>query len=444
MIARASAEPSLELQPDVGRELSRQRLLSVRLRAGILAAMIAFGLVVYLVALAIPRQADHGFRAKLLAMAPGLLTLIGLALGFQWLVAAMVTRWLRRGHEPRVGWSYLSSTVEIAFPTAAIVVFAGGGIDPLSALGAGTNAFYLIFILLSVLRLDFGLSAFTGVMAGAQYALTAAWVLHGRPLPDGDGRPDLLGSTAHYVIVASLYAAVGLVAGFVARTIRAYIAASIHHVEDRNRVISIFGQHVSPEVVEKLLRQEVELGGEVRHVCVMFLDIRDFTPFAENRPPDQVMTYLNTLFAEMIDVVNRHRGIVNKFLGDGFMAVFGAPLDDGDNCRHAVEAALEILRRLEEMNADGRVARTRIGIGLHAGAAVTGNLGSARRKEYTIIGSVVNVAARVEKLNKEFGSQLLLTDPVRAACAACGEGAEDLGEVTVKGQHAPVRVYRLG
>ncbi len=114
----------------------------------------------------------------------------------------------------------------------------------------------------------------------------------------------------------------------------------------------------------------------------------------------------------MIEIVNRHHGVINKFLGDGFMAVFGAPLSEGDDCLNGVAAAKEILSRVEEEVSRGTVAPTTLGIGLHAGEAVTGSIGSSLRREYTVIGDVVNLAARIEKLNKKFGSQLLISEIV--------------------------------
>src|SRR5215475_14343319 len=123
----------------------------------------------------------------------------------------------------------------------------------------------------------------------------------------------------------------------------------------------------------------------------MFLDIRNFTGFAEKRSPEEVVEYLESLFEFMIEIVNRHNGIINKFLGDGFMAVFGAPLSDGKDCENAVRSAKEILERVKEETDRGAILPTQVGIGLHAGKAVTGSIGSAVRKEYTVIGDVVNL-----------------------------------------------------
>jgi adenylate cyclase len=422
------------------RALTRETLTSVRLRAKILAALIVFGLALFLVVVCVPALTRPALHEKFRDVAPPLVALIALALAYEATVVAVVSRWLAVRREPHRAWAYASSAVEITFPTLAMLIFARR-LDALSALSAASNAFYLVFVLFAILRMDFGLCAFTGVLAGAQYAAAALYVLAAHPVPPGV--TDLAAAPVHHVVIGALFAAAGLVAAFVSLRIQRQIAASIRHVEDRNRVIGLFGQHVSPAVVEKLLSQQVEFEGETRHVCVMFLDIRDFTPFADARQPEEVMRYLNRLFTSMIETVNRHRGIVNKFLGDGFMAVFGAPLDDGDNCRHAVDASLEILGLLDEMNRRGDIPPTRVGIGLHAGHAVTGNLGSPSRKEYAIIGSVVNTAARIEQLNKQFQSRLLVSAAVRDACANDLPSPDDLGDVPIKGQVAPLRLFKV-
>jgi adenylate cyclase len=133
---------------------------------------------------------------------------------------------------------------------------------------------------------------------------------------------------------------------------------------------------------------------------------------------------------------------VNKFLGDGFMAVFGAPLPDPDYCRHAVEAGLEILAKLDERVAEEAIPPTRIGIALHAGAAVVGNVGSTMRKEYTVIGDVVNVASRLETLNKDFGSRMLVTERVWSE-AGRPEDAVPRPAITVRGREEPVQIFQL-
>jgi adenylate cyclase len=172
----------------------------------------------------------------------------------------------------------------------------------------------------------------------------------------------------------------------------------------------------------------------------MVVDIRNFTSFAEARPADEVVRYLNTLWSFMVRAVNEHHGIVNKFLGDGFLAVFGAPLSTGIDCRNALAAAQRILSELTNLAATGGLPPTQIGIALHAGPAIVGSVGSADRKEYTVIGDVVNVAFRIEALNKEFGSTMLISEPVRDVV---GIDAERIPAIAIRGRRDPVELFRV-
>ena len=147
-------------------------------------------------------------------------------------------------------------------------------------------------------------------------------------------------------------------------------------------------------------------------------------------------------FAVLVDILDRHGGIVNKFLGDGFLALFGAPLEAHDAAHQAVAAAREMLVAMEQNNI-GSEWPLRIGIGVHLGAVVAGNVGSPRRKEYTVMGDTVNFAARLESLNKDYGSQLLISAAVHDALGADGADAVLLGEVPIRGYDAPQAIWRL-
>jgi adenylate cyclase len=233
------------------------------------------------------------------------------------------------------------------------------------------------------------------------------------------------------------------VTGLVTLQIKKGILKSFGMLEERNRISRTFGEYVSPVVMDKLMTLKPDLRSERRSVCVMFLDIRNFTTFAEKRTPEEVVAYLESLFEFMIEIVNRHHGVINKFLGDGFMAVFGAPLSDGNDCVNAVAAAMEILGRVEEEVARENVLPTTVGIGLHAGEAVTGSIGSSVRKEYAVIGDVVNLASRIEQLNKTFGSQLLISDKVWQALGEIVPRAIPIGDVQVKGREGTIQIYQV-
>ncbi|MGE3269962.1 MAG: adenylate/guanylate cyclase domain-containing protein [Chloroflexota bacterium] len=358
---------------------------------------------------------------------------------YELLVLLRLTHAIRRGkHIPKI-FRYLNALVEISLPTAAML-YGVEATSPAYVLFTPPAWAYYVFIILATLRLDFWLCFFTGAVAALQYGGMGLYFLN---QPQTTPLDPLLGSFINHGMRVGLLVGAGTAAGIVSVQIRRQFTRALRSVEEQNRILGMFGQHVSPSVVEKLLSQDVEIGGEVRHVCVMFLDIQGFTTFSESRKPEEVVEYLNSLFPVMIDSVNEHNGIVNKFLGDGFMAVFGAPITDTLDCQNAVRASLEIIKEVAAMGTRGDIAPTRIRIGLHAGEAVTGNVGSTARKEYTIIGDVVNLAARLEQLNKEFGSTLLVSEMVTRRITDLPVTLTPHGAVQVKGREQPVHVYEV-
>jgi adenylate cyclase len=351
-----------------------------------------------------------------------------------------IKRSIRRRKDASPFLRYLSAFIETSIPSLGMLVVSSY-LGPIYSLFTPAPLSYAIFIVLSVLRLDFRLSVFTGFVAGIEYALLAIWFVSRDPAA-GTMEPILAGIPQH-LVRGSIFLIVGIVAGVVALQIRRRVLSSLEMAEERNRISRTFGEYVSPAVMQTLMTLKPDLRSESKNVCVMFLDIRDFTGFAEKRRPEEVVQYLESLFEFMIEIVNRHNGIINKFLGDGFMAVFGAPLSDGRDATNAVEAAREILARVNEETERGAILPTRVGIGLHAGEAVTGSIGSALRREYTVIGDVVNLAARIEKLNKEFGSQLLMSEMVWEELHDGGPDAVPIGNVQVRGREEPIQIYQI-
>ncbi|MCG6166690.1 adenylate/guanylate cyclase domain-containing protein [Leptospira sp. FAT2] len=312
--------------------------------------------------------------------------------------------------------------------------------SPLIPLYSPVVMIFFMFIILSVLRLEFWLSVFTGFLAGVELFALAYYYIPQNPIP----MPiQFFNTFVPFVSKGLLFLFSGVAAGLVGLQLKRSLISAISAVQEKNEVVGMFGQYVSPDVVDKLLEQKNENFSESKSVCVMFLDIRNFTSFSEKRAPGEVIDYLNYIFSHLIDIVNQHNGMINKFLGDGFMAVFGAPLSDGSNdVKNAVDASMEILRKIEFLNQEGKIPETSIGIGLHTGKAMTGNVGSETRKEYTIIGDVVNLASRVEQLNKQFGTKLLVTQAVYEDIKTTMSGRH-LSSIHVKGREEPVDVYEL-
>ena len=143
----------------------------------------------------------------------------------------------------------------------------------------------------------------------------------------------------------------------------------------------------------------------------------------------------------MIDIINEHNGLINKFLGDGLMAIFGAPLEDIDHAKNAVLASKSIVQKINELEIKGLIPPTKIGIGLHEGRVLTGNIGSSSRKEYTVIGEVVNLASRIESLNKKFDTNILISEKVFKLLDS--EKAKSLGKVEISGIQQKMEIYEI-
>jgi adenylate cyclase len=331
---------------------------------------------------------------------------------------------------------YLSALIETSMPTFVLYMHMNW-MGPAQALGYAAPLSYFLFIVLSTLRLDFWLSTFTGFVAAAEL-FAMAMLYH--PAGFAGEPPAELGFE---LIRSIMFLLAGMLAGAVGVQLRHQFEASIGAAAARDRITNLFGQHVSPEVVERLLLAGADRPSDLRHVAVMFVDFRSFTAGARVRTPQQVVDRLDGAFAVLVGILDRHGGIVNKFLGDGFLALFGAPIESPNAAQEAVAAAREMLDAMEEVNAAGGWP-LRIGIGIHFGEVVAGNIGSPRRKEYTVIGDTVNFAARLESLNKEYNSQLLISSAVREALGESGRDAVSLGQVAIKGYERPMAVWRLG
>jgi adenylate cyclase len=422
--------------------MQRELLRSERRRVVVLVGLLGFLMVVLMMLRVSPTLIRAEIRPQTTSLFVPLVIVAGAYLGYEIVVLVWLSRLLRTDRPPPAAFRYVNTLIEVSLPTAVMAAGAlvMGGLPTL----AGAAPFlYFLFLCLVALNLDFWLCVFAGAVASVEFVVLSLILLRLDTVPPGTDSPVLamLHSPHQYLLKGVFLLAGGLVAGFVARQIRRQLASALRTMEERDRAISIFGQHVSPQVADLLLQQPMDFAGQERHVCVMFLDIRDFSRIANEHSPTEVMDYLNTLFGFMIPVINEHRGIINKFLGDGFMAVFGAPVDDGEQCRHAVEAAQVMLRRVEDLNREQSIPPTRLGIGLHLGVALTGNVGGSERKEYTVIGDVVNLASRIEQATKQFKACLLVSEAVVQSLG--GPAGKDLGLVELKGQAQPIRLFKL-
>jgi adenylate cyclase len=232
---------------------------------------------------------------------------------------------------------------------------------------------------------------------------------------------------------------------FIIPVIAVKLTGSVIDHSDRKRIRSAFSSYVSREVMQCVYNDAALLEGQRTALSVLFADIRGFTALSETLPPEQLSTLLNEYYAFMTDAVVRNNGVVNKFIGDAILAIYGAPVPREDHAEAAVKTAKAMLAGMAQLNA--RLARHElppiaIGIGVHTGPAFAGNIGTAERREYAVAGDTVNTASRLEGMNKDLGTACLISD---ATLQQLGRrpAVRDMGEITIRGRRQPLRVYAL-
>ncbi len=216
--------------------------------------------------------------------------------------------------------------------------------------------------------------------------------------------------------------------------------------DQEKKVRQVFQKYVPADVVRKAM--ELKDGGRLSSkqvATVLFSDIRSFTTISEKMEPEAVVSFLNDYLQRMVDIVFEEGGIVDKFIGDAVMAVFGAPVAKEDDAARAVRAGLRMLDELQRFNADqakrGGV-NIKIGVGIHTGPLIAGNIGSDRKMEYTVIGDTVNIASRVQDLNKEYKTEIIITQACHDATHRSFQ-VRPLGATSVKGKEQKIQIFEV-
>jgi adenylate cyclase len=216
----------------------------------------------------------------------------------------------------------------------------------------------------------------------------------------------------------------------------------------KKAIKNVFQHYVSPSVVDHMLDQvdTLQLGGERRILTALFSDIRGFTSISEKMSPDQLVNFLNEYLTAMTDIVLQYEGTVDKYMGDAIMAFYGAPLSQDDHAVRACRTAIDMITRLKELRAEWETRSLPpmdIGIGLNSGEMSVGNMGSEERFDYTIMGDNVNLASRLEGINKQYGTNIVISEFTYEFVSDKGVVVRELDSVRVKGKETPVMIYEL-
>ncbi|MBL8923955.1 MAG: adenylate/guanylate cyclase domain-containing protein [Myxococcaceae bacterium] len=363
-------------------------------------------------------------------------------------VASLLLSWTARRGALRGVTRYAVMLPLVSLPTGMFLV--SHATLPAGAATYLTGPFlslYAFLIVLSGFLLSFRLSVWAGVVVAVEYlgVFALAQPVLARVQTGDAALSTDLSSWPVALNRAGMFVAIGFATGGIARLVRRLVLRVTSEAREKAMVNRLFGQYVSEEARERIVSATAGLVGERVHAAVLFSDLRGFTTFSEQHPPEEVVARLNEYFETMVAAIHGEGGVVDKFIGDAVMATFGAvhPLDAPEQA--AVRAALGMRAGLAALNtswaAKGQATLDN-GVGLHAGDVVVGPIGSEARKDFTVIGDTVNTASRLESQCKELGVHVVVSDEVYQRLLGEQRARfRALGEVAVKGRSRPVVVW---
>lgn len=297
--------------------------------------------------------------------------------------------------------------------------------------------FYFILIIISSMNLEVRLGLITALVTSGTYFLVTFWAIH---TFDPQNQvlhfpPILYYARSIFMMIAALSAV------YVTNEIKNRTLVSFDFIKQKNEIEMLFGQQVSKTVVDTLIANN--FSSDKRIVSILFMDIRNFSRSVENMDPQDVIKFQNVIFSPVIRIISNYKGITNQIMGDGLMATFGAPEKDENHAENALQAGLAILKKMNELSSKGAIPVTRVGLGVHTGKVVMGNIGNELRKQFSISGTTVIIAARLEQVNKEFDTQFLVSSELYNRLNHDKYHLEKIGHVKVRNIEKEIEVFKV-
>jgi adenylate cyclase len=436
----ANALTAMKITTSFTKLFELETLQSEKLRSAILASYALFtGLYIIVISYLIKNDTEAGIQFPLPYT---LLILLGGLFVYEIATNRILNYRARKyGKSIHPKFKYVNAFIELAIITVMLYVYTVYFHHNSLLSDVVMVSLYYLIVFLSAFYLDKYISVVTGIIAACGYTLLH--IINKKNATSPDLFEEVLYNTYFVYATGILLFLCGIAAAFMANQLQKGIQRTVELVEDENKLFNLFSRQISKEVAQELLDKDGKVPSELRFVSVMFIDIRNFTVYAESQEPEAIVEFQNTFFGIITTVVHKYEGIVNQFLGDGCMVTFGAPVTVENPAANAVKAALEINKIIDEKIAEGELHPFTIGMGIHCGQAVTGNIGTILKSEYSITGGVVILAARIESENKTYHSKILISKDALTA-----SGIQDINPVAVgashlKGWSHTVELYKL-
>ena len=429
----------MKISAAFAKQFEWETLQSEKLRAAILAAYALFTFA-YIFCINIILHDQNSFVGSFEVPRVLLMFLFVLFL-YEFVVNRILEYRLKRFKPLHGGFKYATALIELVLITTMLYLYSGYFKKASLITDVILLSMYYLLVFLSSFYLDKIVSIATGIIAAAGY--TIIQLIDKENISKASPIEELLYNKHFIYATGLLLISSGVAAAFMANQLKKGILRTIQLVEDENKMFNLFSRQISKEVAIELLDRDGKMPSERRFVSVMFIDIRNFTVYAETQQPEDIVKFQNQYFGIVTQVVHKYDGIVNQFLGDGCMVTFGAPVKLENPAFNAINAALEIKKIIDDKIAIQEIHPFTIGIGIHCGNAVTGNIGTDVKSEYSITGGVVILAARIESENKKYNSQILVSKEAWESSGIKDMIPEPMGASNLKGWSHPVELYKL-